>query len=191
MNMKMILAFVVALAIASVNVYADEYYEFYRIRCDDKIPSFEVQRTPFWNIKHVVWPGNWDWKSHVQSLKNLEKSSGLYVFNELYGYYDSPELSFVCGPYNVKINYSKVLRPKDADSGSNEPVRMNATITIISSRFKLTENLPLDSIQRLRVYSDYERDHYTEVCNSQKCVDNLSRVMGTVTGESLEKLFSK
>lgn len=181
------LVFFMATAVA----HADEYYDFYRIKCDDQIPAFEIQRTPFWNIGHIVWPGVCNWKAHVQSLKNLEKSSGLYIFNELYGYYDSPELSFVCGPYNVKINYSKVLRPEDADCGSKEPVRMNATITITSSGLKLAENLPLDSIQRLRVYSDYEHDDYTDVCNSQKCVDNLSRVMGTVTGENLKRLFNK
>jgi hypothetical protein len=68
---------------------------------------------------------------------------------------------------------------------------MDATITITSSGFKLAEKVPLDSIQRLRVYSDYERAHYTEVCNQKKCIDNLSKQVGTVTSENLEKLFNK
>lgn len=184
------LIFAIVFIIASTNAYADEYYDFYRIQCDGTIPSFEVQRTPFWNIKHIVWPGEWDWKSHVQSLKNLEKASGLYVFNELYGHYDSPELSFKCGPYDVKIYYSKVLR-EEGPVGAKEPVRMGAIISITSSGFSLTEKLPLAPLQRLRVYADYEGAHYTEICVSQKCLDNLSRQMGTVTGRTLDKLFSK
>ncbi len=138
----------------------------------------------------MVWPREGGWKFHVQSLKNLEKTSGLYVFNELYGYYDSPELSFVCGPYNVTIHYSKVLR-EEGPVGSKEPVRMGATISITSSGFSLTEKLPLDPLQRLRVYADYGGAHYTEICIPQKCIDNLAGQMGTVTGGILDKLFSK
>lgn len=172
------------------NTHADEYYNFYRINCDKQIPAFEIQQAPFWNITHLVWPNNSNWKSHVQSLKNLEKFSNLYVFDEFYGYYESVELSFICGVYHAKISYSKALR-EEGPVGSKEPVRMGAAITIISSGFPLAENLPLKSIQRLRVYSDYEHTNYIEVCGPQKCVDYFPSRMGEITSDNIESILNR
>ncbi len=186
--MKHILT-IILITISSYS-YSDEYYDFYRIACDKEIPSFEVYRTPFWNVGHVVWPDNWNWDSHVKSLKKLESSSSLYVFNELYGYYDSPEITFKCGSYNIKIQYSKILR-EEGPVGSKKPVRMHASINIDSSGYKLVDNLPLNPLQRLRAYSDLKGNNYTEVCSQNKCIHDLSRSIGVITRETLEKILKK
>ncbi len=186
--MKKKLAFLV-IFLASTAAHADEYYGFYRIQCDKEIPAFEIERTYFWNIRQIIWP-DYDWAKHVQSLKKLETSSGLYVFDEFYGYYDSPELSFNCGPIDAKINSSQALREEGA-VGSQEPVRVSTTITITSSELSLVDALPISSIKRLRAYLDSDGKAYTEVCNSQKCVDDLSDGMGTITAERIDRILSK
>ena len=179
-----------AIFLASTAAYADEYYGFYRIRCDKEIPAFEIEKTYFWNIGQIVWPNLDDSGNHIQTLKKLEETSGLYVFDELYGYYDSPELSFNCGPIEAKINSSKALR-EEGPVGSKEPVRVSTTITITSSELKLVEALPISSIRQLRAYVDSDGKAYTEVCNSQKCVDDLSDGMGTITAEKIDRILSK
>jgi hypothetical protein len=127
--MKRIFALLV-FSFTSFIAHADEAYDFYQILCSQKLSSFEIQKKTIWNIGGTVWPGAYKWKEHVDALKNLEKSDNLYVFNELYGYYDSPQTSFDCGQVHATIKFSKQFRGKKEPVGSGQTVRVDATIRI-------------------------------------------------------------
>jgi len=52
------------IAVLSSSVWADEYYEFYRLRCAKGIPSLEIERSGYWNVGGLVWP-TWDWQADI------------------------------------------------------------------------------------------------------------------------------
>jgi hypothetical protein len=185
--MKILLAFLLLLAQPA---FADEYYEFYRIHCIRQIPAFEIEHVPYWNIRHVVWPGKSEWQEHIRSLKTLEKEQDLYVFDQWYGYYDKTQLEFTCGPFRVSIRYDKLFR-EEGPVGSKAPVRMNSRVTIESADKTLVSAIPLRAVERLRVYADYERAQYVDVCTQAGCGDGLFSSIGTLDSGNLEKVIKK
>jgi hypothetical protein len=167
---------------------ADEYYEFYRVRCTSAIPSFEVQHTAYWNVRHVVWP-TWQWQDHVAALKKLEQEERLFVFDQLYGYSDADKVEFICGPYVATITYDVIRRPK-GPVGSEQPVRMNARITINSEK-ALVLNLPLRRFNELKVYADDQPNHYIHLCDGSACGSDLAEAIGPLTPMTTGKLIRK
>lgn len=170
--------------------WADEYYQFYRIRCVSNIPSIEIDRVGYWNIRNIVWPGNLGWKEHVASLKRLEKDAGLYVFDEWYGYADKSPLVFACGPAKATVTYSIAYREK-GPVGSNEPVRMQSRVTITTNGKDLISNIQLGTLKHLRAYSYGEGDGYIDICTEDGCADTTTEITGTLTWEKLDRLLTK
>jgi hypothetical protein len=154
----------------SLPAQADEYYELHRVSCVEDIPSFEIERVGFWNIGHVIWPGQgtWEqqWQAHVAALRRLERSKGLYVLHDLYGYYDKPLLTWTCGPITATVKFQRVARPDE--DGSLKFVRMHPRLSISVRSAVAVSDIAL-SPTRVRVYADDQSNAYVEVCGSKAC----------------------
>jgi len=170
------------LIVFSSAAFSDEYYEFYKISCATQINSIEVTRLGFWNIGDVIWP-ELDWDQHVKSLQLIENKDHLYVFNELYGYYDKQVLDFDCGNFQAKITFDKLTR-EPGPVGGGKPVRMNAKITIRSYDKLLASAIPLEQILRIGAYQS-ESVQYVVACTELGCRDDLYAYDGTVTTKTL------
>jgi len=176
------------LALASNFAWADESYDFYQIRCVSALSFIEIEHESFWNIGSIVWPGQYQWKDHVASLKKLEKDADLYVFDEQYGYVDSPRPKFDCGKFQATIIYKIVRRPKGS-VGSDEPLRMFSKVTIVQGNKKIVSELPLYLIEKLKVYHSDEAPN-VEICTSHGCEDYQSfEKSGALTEEKLNQLI--
>lgn len=176
------------IALLSGSVWADEYYEFYRLRCAKAIPSLEIEHSGYWNVRDLVWP-TWDWQAHIKALKQLEAKEGLYVFDQWYGYSDADSVAFDCGRFQATVAYD-VFRREKGPVGSEKPVRMNSRITIKSDRI-LISALPLRLVTRLKIYTDSNGSEYLDVCTASGCGSDLATSVGTLTTENIGKLIGK
>ena len=186
-------ALLLSLLIASAQfAFADEYYEFYRIHCNEKIPSFEIDHVGYYNIMNTVWPDEFEpglWERHISSLKELEKEHDLYVFDKWYGYYSKPSIEFTCGSLHATINYDKWLR-EEGPIGSKAPVRMNSKLIVRSANNSIVENLSLKQIKHFLVYLDSGAStEYINICTNTGCKDDLFSNIGTLNNQNLDKVI--
>lgn len=194
--MQRILA--IGLLVISGTVFADEYYEFFRIRCTPAFSEIEIQRSGFWNAKMLVWPGNRRWSEHVAALKWLEKD-GLYVLEDGYGHYEGPEHRFSCGNnvliirVDMAVNDSCINDPKEP---CPETYRTNPRFEALHNG-KVVAQLPLNGgprLNRFRIYSEYGEAryaghaYYIEVCAAGNCEDVDASI---VTQDTIIKQFSE
>ncbi|MDY0872652.1 hypothetical protein [Dongia rigui] len=122
------LASLLATTLSPKSSRADEYYNFYSIRCFEELGAARIERVGLWNVRSVVWPiGGIDevnrtmempraqrmqhrWDSHSQSLKRLEEEQSLYVFGEGYGRYEEPPIRCQFPNGFLEITYEKLDR---------------------------------------------------------------------------------
>ena len=186
-------AFLLSFLIALTQfAFADEYYEFYRLHCNEKIQSFEIDRVGYYNIMNTVWPDESEpglWERHISSLKELEKEHDIYVFDKWYGYYSEPSIEFTCGSLHATINYDKWLR-EEGSIGSKEPVRMNSKLTVKSANNSIVESLSLKQIKHLQIYLDSGGStEYIYLCTDIGCKDNLFSNVGTLNNQNIGKVI--
>ena len=101
--------------------HADEYYEFFSIRCAPTAQFMSIDSVGIWNIGEVVWPPSdaeklsrqdfisASWRAHEEGLKRLE-AEGLYVFGEAFGRYDPQPVTCSTAAYTATFSADPVER---------------------------------------------------------------------------------
>jgi hypothetical protein len=125
---------------------ADEYYEFYKVTCDEKSHTLTVEPTAIWNIGTEVWPGT-TWDEHVAGLKILEKK-GLYVFDQGFGYWDVEKIIFHCGKTQAQLTYEHTVWEATYREDAPREIRGNPTLSIYSSSGKVLDTKAPGTTQR-------------------------------------------
>ncbi|MBB1521364.1 hypothetical protein [Aquipseudomonas guryensis] len=177
----------ILLILSTYSALADERYEFYKFNCSTVIPSFEVNRISYWNIRQAIWPEDYDWTKHVQLLKRLERENNIYVFNEWYGYYDSPQVTFSCGEFQATINYDKQNR-EIGPVGSEKPVRRNASISVTSKNREIIKKINMELIARMSLYKDESGLILAEYCTGNNCTEHHIENIEPLSNESFLRL---
>ena len=137
--MKRIIVFLVIILalspfLSAKKLYADEYYEFFQIMCANDLNYFHMTRIGIYNKGFFIWPlaSKNVWKKHVENLKMLEKKYGLYVLDDMYGYYDNSEISYTINASHktdIKIEFDKSIRPS-GPVGGKQPYKSNPRLKI-------------------------------------------------------------
>lgn len=162
---------VILLALFAHPIFADESYEFYKFNCSAVIPSFEIERVSYWNIRQAIWTEDNDWVKHVELLKRLERENNMYVFNEWYGYFDASKVIFNCENFQATVSYSKRHR-ESGPVGSEEPVRKNASISITSKGREIVQELDLELISKVSIYKDDAGLVFAAYCAGKNCTEH-------------------
>lgn len=161
--------------LTSLNAYADEDYELHHVTCSKTIPSFQIEPYTFSNIGHVIWPKRFDWSSHVEALTKLESEASLYIFGELYGHYNGPELRWTCGAIEVVAVFDK--RERENPLGKAYPsvfVRSFPRISVWFSGRQIVSALPIAPYS-FRIYADYSGEPNIAICSGDRiCKDQLA-----------------
>jgi hypothetical protein len=177
--------------LASSQSHADEDYLLYRITCNKAIPSFQVEKYTYWNIRHVIWPKRSDWAAHVAALQRLEREESLYVLHELYGYYSESQLEWTCGGIEAVLTFDKLRR--EHPGGSEFPPVFVRSAPRLSAWFKgkqIIADLPV-APYTLRTYADYQGAPYIAICSGEGvCKDELASTWAPVTRQHVDAMLT-
>lgn len=165
----------------SGNLLADELYEFKKIDCMIGIQTFSFRDVKLWNIGDFgVWGSGGgkmfdSWGEHESALKRMEVESGLYIFNQEYGWHDnqdriSCDLDNGFNKLTIKIEYTSNSRYMDTPIGPGKPLRWNPVLSVLHSEYGLIYRAPGLEISELTVVNESSAVQL-RVCKNDSCLD--------------------
>lgn len=145
--------------------HADEYYKFYRIRCDPTLTGLKIQKEGIWNIGDEIW-GNGSWEDHVQALKSLEDEGGLYLIDQSFGYDtfgldDGKAVVINCGTIRAQIDFDSIPQ-----TDYKRRARMNPRVTITANQVPLVSSVYIAKLYRVEIYLERNGPPRINVCLS-------------------------
>jgi hypothetical protein len=137
------------LAIQANPARSDEVYEFVSIRCLPELRTVQVDVFRLWNVRFYVWQNapranyadlkSWERANraqHIENLRRLEESYGIYVIDEAYGRWDDQPLDCPIGSNTVRVSFQK--REMEGNTGEGiRAYRGGATISIVNKAGKV------------------------------------------------------
>ena len=166
--------------------HADEYYNFFSIRCVPKAQFMSIDSVGIYNIGDVVWPtigardydpalGTTDydklprdvfmsasWRAHEEGLKKLE-ADGLYVFGQAFGRYDPAPITCTTSEYTVSLTADPIERNYVQDDDIKVLYRGPLQVRIVLSDGRVVWDHVLPQDDSLHV----DRDEIT-ICKGQE-----------------------
>jgi hypothetical protein len=183
--LRLVLIIFAAIAWGSA-AHADEYYNFFSIRCVPKAQFMSIDSVGIYNIGNVVWPtisatdydptlGTTDygklprnvfmstqWRAHEEGLEQLE-AEGLYVFGQAFGRYDPKPITCTTSAYTVSLTADPVERNYVSDDDIKVLYRgpLQVRIVLPDGRVVWDHLLPQDDSLRI------DRDEIT-ICKGEE-----------------------
>lgn len=181
------LVFITLASIAWVSAtQADEYYNFFSIRCVPNAQFMSIDAVGIYNIGDVVWPTisatNYDpalgatdydklprnvfmtesWRAHEEGLKKLE-ADGLYVFDQAFGRYDPTPITCTTSEYTVSLTAGPIERNYGGDDDIKVLYRGPLQVRIALSDGQVVWDHALPQDDSIRI----DRDEIT-ICRGEE-----------------------